>query len=84
MVPGIKVRFSIPPKFLSMLNLTRSFQIIPAPASIKADSEFSSSTFIPLIETLIIIPSKSFVKRILLPPPRKYFFASLNFLSIIS
>ena len=67
-LPGIKDKFSKPPKFWAMVQSTNSCQFSPAPALIM--HSFSSVISMPLMLYLITKPLKLFVKRILLPPPR--------------
>ena len=68
--PGMRLRFSTPPKLRSKHFSTNSCQFIPAPASTRTDLSDSCRILKPLISFLRTRPSKFFVNRILLPPPR--------------
>src|SRR5438105_7351468 len=69
-LPGINDRFSTPAQLFLMQCKTNRCQFSPAPT---LTYTFLLSSFIfsiPLTSFLKTSPSKSFVNRILLPPPR--------------
>ena len=75
-LPGIKLRFSMPPKPLSIQFNTNSCQFSPAPDSTITSLAVSSITSNLLISFFITSPSKSFVRSKLLPPPKTSSFLS--------
>ena len=90
--PGIRDKFSTPPKPLLTHHWTKSCQFSPAITLITTLFLFSSIISIPFKPIFKHSPSKNFVNRILLPPPRtviffvlfsdKIFFKSFKFLTM--
>ena len=79
-LPGMSERFSMPHRSRSTAHATRSSHSTPASARTATASGVSATTSIDAARGVSSTPSKSCVKRMLLPPASTVHFAGAPFL----